>query len=114
MDGIEKPDFLQYLVDNIRCTTCGGKFYPEDFRVLGRREEIWFVAVSCGHCATQGIIFALVREGETAPRVKATGELTAEEQTKFSSLPPISMDEVTDIHRLLRDFQGDVHELFKE
>ncbi len=106
----EKPDFMHYLAANMKCVTCGQRYRPEDIRVLGHRDEFWIMAVSCRNCETQGIVFAMVREGE-APAAEVLSELTREEWKKFGSMPHIGMDDVLDIHGLLRDFQGDMYEL---
>ena len=108
----EKPEFIRYLAANIKCATCGQQYRPEDIRVMGHQDELWIMVVSCTDCGTQGIIFAMVREGE-APVAEVLSELTQEEWEKLRSIPQIGIDDVLDIHRLLRDFQGDMDELLE-
>ena len=68
------------------------------------------MAVDCAHCHTRAVIFATLSEDQQEPIVTQT-ELSPEEAEWFESLGPISMDEVLDAMRFLRDFNGDVDDL---
>jgi hypothetical protein len=67
--------------------------------------------VSCHHCQTQGIILAMVKEDE---HVEVLSDLTPEEWERIRDLPAISSDDVLDVCRFLRDFDGDFVGLLTE
>lgn len=48
---------------------------------------------------------------EIEPRPKVMYDVTYEEWLAFQQMPPISKDEVLDIHLFLRDFEGDFVQL---
>jgi ribosomal protein S27E len=102
-DGLAKHLFIQHLITNIKCAVCQSHYAPEDILIIDHRGEYWFMAVTCGRCRTQAIIFALIRETEESELI----ELTPEEWQKFQGMPPIDADDVLDMHELLRDFDRD-------
>ncbi len=102
---------IKHLITNIRCAVCSERYEPKDVQILGHQDDLWIMGVTCGHCHTQGMIFAVVREGE-APQVIT--EMTPEEMERLWELSPIGVDDVLDMHRLLRDYKGDFHGLLKE
>ena len=110
-DETGTPYFIiRHLINNIRCAVCSEPYEVEDVNILGQQDDLWIMGVTCAHCHTQGLIFAVVREGEP-PEVIT--EMTPEEVERLSGLSPIDADDVLDMHRLLRDYKGDFHELLK-
>jgi hypothetical protein len=103
-------EFVRHLLDNIRCVVCSEEYDEADVSIMGQQEELWMLMVSCQHCGTQGIILAIVREDE---EIDFITDLTPEELERVHELPPITGDDVLDIHQFLRDFDGDVRELFE-
>lgn len=104
-------EFVRQLIDNIRCVVCSGEYSKTDVSILGQQEDVWMLMVSCPHCGTQGIILAMVKQDE---QVEVLTELTPEELESAKHTPAISTDDVLDIYRFLRDFDGDFRELFKQ
>lgn len=100
--------FIRYLITNIKCAVCGEYYQREDVRVVGHQEGLWAMTVACGSCHTQGLVFAMVKEGE-APEV--ISEPTPSEWAAFEVMPQISTDDVLEVHNLLRDFEGDFSDL---
>ena len=115
MRGINKNspeyDFVRQLLENIKCVVCSEPYDEHDVAIMGQQDQLWMLMVSCHHCETQGIILAMVKEDE---HVEWITDLTPEEQEWALDLPAISGDEVLDIHRLLRRFDGDFRELLGE
>ncbi|HID87786.1 MAG TPA: hypothetical protein EYP55_10490 [Anaerolineae bacterium] len=101
---------IQYLVTRIRCAVCKTSYRPRDVHILAHRGERWLMAVECHECRTQGLVFAVVQEGEAQPVLT---ELTPEEQARFQEMPPLDADDILDAHRFLRDFNGDFIRLFR-
>ena len=111
-DERETRHFLiKHLISNIRCAVCSERYELEDVQVLGHQDDLWIIGVTCASCHTQGMIFAVVREG-AAPQVIT--EMTPEEIERLQELSPIGVDDVLDMHRLLRSYKGDFYGLLKE
>lgn len=108
-DSANHP-LIRYLVTRIRCAICKTRYRPQDIHILAHQGESWLMAVECHECHTQGLVFAVVQEGEAQPVVT---ELTPEEQAKFQEMPPLDADDVLDVHQFLRDFNGDFIKLFR-
>ena len=103
--------FIRQLIANTKCVVCSRQYSENDVFVIGRQEAVWMLMVSCPDCKTQGIILAMIKEDE---QVKVITDLTPEELEKIENMPTIDVDDVLDVHRFLRDFDGDFRELFKE
>jgi len=111
MDGEERAlrqAFIRHLVANLQCVGCGERYTRNDIYVLGHHEDVWVSAVVCNHCGTQGLVFATVREGN---EFEFAAQADAEEIAALQHLPPLSMDDVLDVHAFLRDFKGDMRTL---
>jgi len=109
--GIGKHRFIKYLIANIKCAICEEYYEQEDVRVVSHQEGLWVMTVTCENCHTQGLIFAMVKEGEVPEIIS---ELTPSEWAIFEKMPQISTDDVLDIHELLRDFEGDLSDLLRK
>jgi hypothetical protein len=104
--------FVRQLIANVKCVVCSQEYGENDVFIMGRQDDVWMLMVSCAHCQTQGIILAMVKEEEQVEEIIT--DLTPEESEKIEGWPSIDIDDVLDIHRFLRDFDGDLHELFSE
>lgn len=105
---------IRFLVQNARCTDCGGDFHTEDVYVLDERDmREWDLGAVCHSCHTLTLIRAIVEpEGvETSTPARIT-ELTQAEHTHFDDLAPIAADDVLDVVEFLEGFDGDFRELF--
>lgn len=113
MDGEERAirqAFIRHLVATLQCVSCGERYTRNDIYVLGHHEDVWVSAVVCNRCGTQGLVFATQRAGNQFDMPSSE----AEELAALEQLPPLSIDDVLDMHAFLRDFEGDVHALFSE
>lgn len=100
------------------CAACGQPYGQGHIRLIAQREELFFVDLSCEHCGSQAVAIVTIQvDGETA--TLEGGELVragtpGREQPDPDAAPdgpPISADDVLDVHELLEGFEGDVHEL---
>lgn len=107
-----QPMFIKRLVANIECANCRARYELGNIYVIGHRGDLWITAVVCGQCGTQGLIFAMVKE-EGATEV-ATLDVSAEEMLEFEGLSSISMDDVLDMHRFLKEYEGDLVSVLEE
>ncbi len=107
---------VRYLVEHGRCTDCGGRYNAEDIYVLDQHgERVFDLAAVCCECYTLSFIRAVVRprRDDVAGRPTAlTGELTAAEQQRFDSLPPVQKADVLEVSTFLSSFDGDFRTLF--
>jgi len=101
--------FIRHLAANVQCVSCGQRYARSDIYVLGHHEDVWVSAVVCKRCGTQGLVFATVRGEE---QFEVTSESRMEERAISEATPPLSIDDVLDVHAFLKDFQGDVEALF--
>jgi hypothetical protein len=101
-------ELLKQIVARVPCSVCSQPFDLDDIHVLGQRGDVWMLAVHCTNCDTRGLVFAQM---EVEELITYESELEPDEQEWFESLPPIGVDDVLDVHRFLRDFEGDVYDL---
>jgi hypothetical protein len=106
----EKRELVKHLIASIPCAVCQHRYEPDDVRIVEHHGEMWIMAVTCEHCGTQGLVFALIQEGDKPDIVN---ELTSQEWARFREMPQIDADDVLDVHELLRDFDGDLVSLFE-
>jgi hypothetical protein len=94
------------------CAACGQAYGPDRVRLIARRDELFFVDLSCAHCGSQAVAIVTIQvEGETT--TVDAGELLPARGAKAEvrAAAPVSADDVLDVHRLLADLDGGVGEL---
>ncbi len=117
MEEQEQPEkVVKRLMAAVKCTACGSPYESDRIKVLGHREELWFLTVTCGRCQTQSLMAALLKDANgssaTLTRISVPGkplppqEVTPEPDVEVSSRP-ITADDVLEMHRFLQDFDGD-------
>lgn len=104
MPDINADEFLNSFLARVRCCACGRLHPREEIQVLNRRGESWLLKVYCPTCRTRSLVVA---------RISDEPSVTPRESTRDQPLPPLTMDDVLDIHLFLRDFQGDVDDLLR-
>jgi hypothetical protein len=111
---------VRHLMRTVRCSVCEATYESDDVSVLGHQDELWFVAVRCASCQTQGLIAALVRDGalEEDSGGRPDGAAAGQRPTPWSPDPlgkdparaadrgPITESDVDDMREFLQDFQG--------
>jgi hypothetical protein len=104
MDGV---DWLIGELASLGCASCGQAYGEERVQLLAQREELFFVDLACGHCGSQAVAIVTVQVDDEGRRADA-GELV-----KAGPLerPPVSADDVLDVHALLAGFQGSPRDL---
>lgn len=103
--------FIERLMATIRCAVCGEHYEGADIRVLGHRDDLWFLSVSCPSCKSHGLIAAVIREADSEEEVSDLGD---EELARFFDAKAISADDVLDMHGFLEGFGGDFSALFQQ
>ena len=118
----EQPEqIVKRLMMAVKCTACGAPYESDRIKVLGHRDELWFLTVTCGRCHTQGLVAALLKDDDgssaTFTRISVPGKTYPPEEVSPEpeiTLPtePVTADDVQDMHQFLQDFDGDFGQLF--
>lgn len=116
-------DDVAKLAAQTRCAVCKTPYGREGISIMGRRGAAWMIAVTCPHCATEGLLIATVDgadaettavevgdQEESAPNIMY--DVTYDEWMAFQEMPPVSYDDVLDVHLFLENFDGDFSRLF--
>jgi hypothetical protein len=82
------------LPDGLRCTVCDERVPAERLRLLAWRDELVFLQIECSAClsTTLGFVVAGATDDEAAG----------------PEPPPISSDDVLDMHQFLATWRGDL------
>lgn len=92
-------DHLIALPDGLRCSVCDERVPSTRIRLLARRDDLSFLEIECGACLSTTLGFVLGGQSdESEPRLEA---------------PPVSSDDVIDMHQLLASWRGDLTSLLR-
>src|SRR5918997_6321056 len=91
LPGMEPRDRPSDTMDRAECAACGRRVPDERIRVLARREDLTFAELPCASCGSTGLAIFM-----GSPAASAAGR------------PPVSGDDVLDMHRFLSAWQGDL------
>lgn len=87
-------DHLIALPDGLRCSVCDERVPVTQIRLLARRDDLAFLEIDCGACLSTTLGFVLGGQSDDAAmRLEA---------------PPVSSDDVLDMHQLLASWRGDL------
>ena len=100
---------IKRLLSQLKCTVCGHRYSPGSTKVLAHSEGLWLLRVWCCECCTSSLVVALIEAEETHTSV---GDLTEVELDRFVDAPPISADDVLEVHNVLVDAPADITGLF--
>jgi hypothetical protein len=104
-----EENLIRKLITAIKCSLCGSRYDSGDIRVLGHKEDFWFLSASCNTCKTRSLVAVFVKDGKPPELVT---DLTEEELSIFEDREDVTTDEVIDMHNFLKDFSGDFSCLF--
>jgi len=104
-------DFIRRLMASTKCRLCGQRYDVNNIKVFGHQKDLWLVALSCSACHTRYLAVINIEE-DMMPNIIT--DLTEVEQDKFSNLDGLSADDVLDVHSFLKDFNGDLSQLFDQ
>ncbi len=105
----------------LRCAHCQSAFTPDGVKLLREEKDYWVVRVHCTACqqpagvAIVGVEYEArdearlekpVREVAPANRTRCVFSSRKEEE-RFSSLPPISADDLLNAHRFISELGSD-------
>ena len=107
-----------------RCTVCHRTFAPDDIQVLSRKDDMWMMVVECDECHARNFVAAVLGDGDPSEAQLALRRLSQGYGHKEGigaddvppagpAEPPVSVDDVVDMHEFLRGFDGDFQKLFR-
>jgi hypothetical protein len=106
-----EEETLKRLMSSIKCGSCGDYFREDNVEVLGNSGEMWFLQIICPACDTQSLIVAIVQKCNQ-PGQEA--EAPEREQVRIAAVRAVDGDDLLDMHRFLKEFDGDFRRLFGE
>lgn len=101
--------YIKRLIATIKCGVCGHHYEGENVKILGHRDEFWFLSVFCPVCRSRGFVAAVIKEGMLPQLIT---DLSEAEKAKFRDLEAVGADDLLDIHNFLKEFDGDFAHLF--
>jgi hypothetical protein len=95
-------DHLLALPDGLRCTVCDERVPATMIRLLAWRDDLAFLQMDCPSCASATLGFVLDGRADGPVAGPADGRVGSD------GPPPISADDVLDMHQLLSTWRGDL------
>lgn len=104
---------LKQLISSYRCHVCRRCFERDHVRLAARHKQLWIVSVRCSLCRNQQVFWIALKDdqGEGILHDVSDGESAGEDEA-LNAMPPVTSDDVLDMHEFLRSFNGDFHRLF--
>ena len=106
-----------------RCSVCHNEFASDDIQVVSRRDDMWMMVVTCDECHGRNFVAAVLGDGDPDEAQLALRKLseggrvgldTPQAQESAADVgPPVSVDDVIDMHEFLNGFDGDFSRLFR-
>ncbi|MDQ6722402.1 MAG: hypothetical protein M3003_16640 [Candidatus Dormibacteraeota bacterium] len=105
---------IEFIRDRARfynCPVCGRSLKGCDVQVLSHEEERFHLQVTCAQCQVTFIVVLAIAGGA----VEEIESVEAEAMTEPVAVrEPISVDEILDLHVMLKNFQGTLTELIQQ
>jgi hypothetical protein len=104
MDG---ADWLRTQLTSFGCAACGAPYEPGRIRLLAERDGLFFVDLACTECTSRAVaIVTIDTDEDDDPRANAGELVQLAAGEPRPAAPPISIDDVLDMHRFLDGFRG--------
>src|SRR5437870_12592136 len=102
---------IEFIRDRARfhnCPVCGRSLKGCDVQVLSHEDERFHLQVPCAQCQVTFIVVLAIAGGAVDEIAATVAEAAAE---PVAEAEPISVDEILDLHRSLKTFQGTLTQL---
>jgi hypothetical protein len=113
---VDGADWLKAQLSTFDCASCGRTYAAGSIRVLAQREELFFVDLACPSCGSGAVAIVTIEVDEASNARVDVGDLAPDAPVPGSvsahGAPPVSGDDLLDVHRFLREFDGDFRALF--
>jgi hypothetical protein len=111
-------DFAMSIIEFIRdrarfynCPVCGRSLKGCDVQVLSHEEERFHLQVTCAQCQVTFVVVLAIAGGAVEEIDSVANEAAVE---PVAAPEPISVDEILDLHLMLKSFQGTLTELIQQ
>ncbi len=104
---------IEFIRDRARfynCPVCGRSLKGCDVQVLSHEEERFHLQVTCAQCQVTFIVVLAIAGGA----VEEIESVEAGASEPVAAMEPISVDEILDLHVMLKSFQGTLTELIQQ
>ena len=112
---VDGEAWLTSELASFACAACGQAYGQERIRLIAQRDDLFFLDLACGHCGSQAVAIVTVQiDEETASIEPGEAALAGQQGVEHSlppTAPPLSADDVLDMHRILGGFEGDTRQL---
>ena len=106
-----EESLIKRLITSIKCTACGEHYEEGNINVIEHSKEVWLLRVLCSSCHVRCLVAAIIRGDEKAEIIT---DLTEGELEKLRDVDVVRVDDVLDMHKFLKDFDGDFSRLFRQ
>ncbi len=106
-----EESLIKRLIATIKCGTCGRNYEEENVEVIEHANELWFLRVYCSFCNVKCLVAAIIRKDE---RPEVITDLTEAELGRFKNSEEVREDDLLDMHKFLKVFDGDFPRLFRQ
>ena len=104
MDG---ADGLRSQLPSFGCGACGQPYGPGRIRLLAERDGLYFVDLACASCASQAVAIVTIElDEDDVPQAEAGDLIQIVADPAHLPKPPVTADDVLDMHDLLAGFRG--------
>ena len=104
MDG---ADWLRTQLTSFGCAACGQPYGTGRIRLLAERDGLYFVDLACASCASQAVAIVTIElDEDDVPQAEAGDLIQIVADPGHLSKPPVTVDDVLDMHDLLAGFRG--------
>lgn len=110
-ENVSSQALIRQIAARVRCAVCGHHFGTSDIQIVGHREQIWAMRANCRECRTQALLLAVVEENSARP---VYTDLAPTEWQRFKDGPPISVDDVIEMHQFIQTYDGDFSEILED
>jgi hypothetical protein len=106
-----EESFIRKLISSIKCGSCGQHYEESRIDIVERNGELWFIKVVCSSCHVGCMVAAIIREDK---RPELITDLTEDEIEKFKAISNVDEDDLLGMHDFLKDFDGDLSNIFRQ
>lgn len=99
-----EESLIKRLIASVKCSVCGQRYELENIRILGHRQDLWYMGARCSACHTRSLVAVVVKEDRVREVIT---DLTDTELDKFKDMDVLTADDVLDMHNFLKEFSGD-------
>jgi hypothetical protein len=104
---------VKELMTTVACAVCGVKYGQGTIEVLGHRDTLWFLKVSCAACSTCGLVAAMVKAADPVESEPVAETAPSDGDLDRPRRPGrITRAHVARMRTFLESFDGDFQALF--